>query len=216
MISGRQIASVLVGLSGVFGTFALQAAEPDLDQLMHRLVQPAPATLPFTELRFSQLLEVPIVVSGELEYQADGSLVRQVEEPYRERTVLHGEDVTIERENQKPRRFSLNRAPELRGLIASFAALLADDRSTLDEYFSVAVTGSDERWQIALTPRDQKLRSRLAGILIDGAGDRPRCYTLEQPNGSASIMLLGVRDLEQLALAAAREAVEAWCRSGTP
>jgi hypothetical protein len=216
MISGRQIASVLVGLSGVFGAIALQAAEPDLDQLMHRLVQPAPASLPFTELRFSQLLDVPIVVSGELEYQADGSLVRQVEKPYRERTVLHGENVIIERENQKPRRFSLNRAPELRGLIASFAALLANDRSTLDEYFSVAVTGSDERWQIALTPHDEKLRSRLAGILIDGTADRPRCYTLEQPNGNASIMALGARDLEQLALPATREAIETWCRGGNP
>jgi hypothetical protein len=214
MISGRQIASAVVGIAGLLAAALLQAAEPDLDQLMHRLVQPAPASLPFTELRFSGLLEVPIVVSGELEYNADGSLVRRVETPYKERTVLHGENVTIERENSKPRRFSLNRAPELRGLIASFAALLANDRTTLDEYFSVVVSGTDDRWQIALTPRDDKLKSRLAGILIDGAGDRPRCYTLAQPGGNASIMALGVQDLDQLAQPITRPAIEAWCRTG--
>lgn len=216
MISGRQIASVVVGIAGLLAAALLHAAEPDLDQLMHRLVQPAPASLPFTELRFSQLLDVPIVVSGELEYDADGSLVRRVETPYKERTVLRGENVTIEREGHKPRRFSLNRVPELRGLIASFAALLANDRTTLDQYFSVLVSGTDDRWQIALTPRDDKLRSRLTSILIDGVGDRPRCYTLEQPGGNANIMALGVHDLDQLAQPTTRSAVEAWCRTGTP
>ena len=196
-------------------TTALHAAEPDLDALLARLARPAPDTTSFVEVRYSGLLETPIVVSGRLEHRQDGSLVRRVDSPYREVTELRGENVTVEREGSKPRHFSLNRAPELRGMLASFAALLQGDRQMLDRYFVVALQGTDARWEIALSPRDAKLKHRLSRITVNGRDDRPRCFTLEEPDADASLMAIGVERPGDLPQPLEQRALETWCAGET-
>ena len=96
----------------------LHAADPDVDTLLARLARPAPDSTSFVEVRYSSLLDKPIVVSGHLEHREDGALVRRVESPYQEVTELRGENVSVERAGSKPRHFSLDRAPELRGMLA--------------------------------------------------------------------------------------------------
>ena len=76
--------------------------------------------------------------------------MRRVESPYRETTELHGEDVAVAREGSQPRRFSLDRAPELRGMLASFGAMLTGDRAMLDRYFEVAVRATRDAWRTTL------------------------------------------------------------------
>lgn len=202
---------MIVALASTLATATPHAAELDADALLASLVRPAPDTTVFVEVRHSALLTAPMVVAGQLEHRADGALVRRVETPYRETTELHGENVTVERAGSKPRRFSLDRAPELRGMLASFGALLRGDRATLERYFTVTARGETARWQIELTPRDEKLRRRLATILVDGSSDRPRCFTLSEPDGDASIMALGVREPSSLPASLERDALQAWC-----
>ena len=192
-------------------TTALQAAEPDLDALLVRLARPTPDTTTFVEVRYSGLLETPLVVSGRLEHRQDGSLVRRVDSPYREVTELRGENVSLEREGSKPRRFSLDRAPELRGMLASFGALLQGDRQMLDRYFVVTVHGTDARWEITLSPRDATLKRRLARITVHGDVDRPRCFTLEEPDADESVMALGVEHPGDQPQPPEQQALEAWC-----
>jgi hypothetical protein len=192
-------------------TMASLAADLDTGALLDSLVRPAPDTTTFVEVRYSALLSEPIFVTGELEHRADGALVRRVESPYRETTELRDENVVVEREGSRPRRFSLNRAPELRGMLASFGALLSGDAATLSRHFAVSVHGETARWQIELTPQDDRLRSRLARIVVDGTGDRPSCFTLTEPDGDATIMALGVRDRAALPASLERDALEAWC-----
>lgn len=152
-----------------------------------------------------------MVTAGQLEHRADGTLVRRVESPFRETTELRGENVVVEREGKRPRRFSLDRAPELRGMLASFGALLSGDAAALSRHFAVVVHGELERWQIELTPRDERLRARLASIVVDGTTDRPSCFTLTEPDGDATIMALGVRDRTALPTSLERDALQAWC-----
>ena len=193
----------------------LRAADPGLDALLARLARPAPDTTRFVEVRYSSLLDEPIVVSGVLEHRTDGALVRRVESPYQEVTELQGENVTVTRDGGKPRRFSLNRAPELRGMLASFGALLAGDRQVLEQYFYVELKESEIRWEITLTPRDSKLKRRLSSIVVNGAMDRPRCFTLREPDGDGSLMALGVSKPGELPIPPGRPALEAWC-AGLP
>src|SRR5688572_21956002 len=80
-------------------------AAPDLNTLLQQLARPAPAGTPFVEIRFSSLLATPLKVSGRLEYNGPQSLARTVDAPFRERTEIRGETVTVEREGNKPRRF---------------------------------------------------------------------------------------------------------------
>jgi hypothetical protein len=187
------------------------AAELDPDALLARLARPAPDATTFVEVRYSSLLTKPLVASGQLELSEDAALVRRVTEPYRETTVLRGEQVQVEREGAKARSFSLDRAPELRGMLASFGALLRGDRASLERYFEVSVLGTEARWRIDLVPRDAKLARRLAIIRVDGANDRPRCFTLAEPDDDASIVTLGVQDRTALPATLDRRALEAWC-----
>src|SRR5262249_41896046 len=76
---------------------------PDPVTLLHRLARPVPATTPFVEVRFSQLLDRPIIAAGTLEYADKDSLIRTVTSPFQERTEIRGETVTIERSGAERR-----------------------------------------------------------------------------------------------------------------
>jgi hypothetical protein len=192
-------------------TTASLASEPDLDALIESLARPAPATTDFVEVRFSVLLAEPVTAGGQLEYHESGALVRRVETPYRERTELLGERVVIEREGNPPRRFSLDRAPELRALMASFGALLAGNKTVLDQHFEVAVAGQPDNWQLTLRPRDRKLARMLSAIVVDGANDSPRCFRLNEKDGEASIIAIGTTQVADLPQPLLRPSLEAWC-----
>lgn len=175
-------------------TPAMTLAQPaalDAGSLIQRLARPAPATIAFTEVRFSPLLRAPLVVSGELEYSGPSSFDRRVERPYRESTQIRGDSVRVEREGEQTRSFALKRAPELRGLLSGFAGLLAGDRAALEREFEITVMGDEQRWKMLLTPVDKRARARLETIRVDGRGDEPRCFTMASANGSTSVMLLG-------------------------
>jgi hypothetical protein len=96
-------------------------------------------------------------------------------------------------------------------MLASFGALLQGDRASLERHFSVSLLGTDARWQIDLVPRDPKLARRLATIQVAGTADRPRCFTLTEPDDDASIVALGVRDRTALPAPLERQALQAWC-----
>lgn len=188
-----------------------QAADLDTGALMAKLARPAPDTTTFVEVRYSSLLAEPLVASGRLEHREDGALVREVLEPYHETTILNGENVRLTREGSKPRSFSLNRAPELRGMLSSFGALIAGDLGLLERNFVVTTGGSDDRWRIELVPIDDKLKRRLARIEVDGAQDRARCFTMSEPDGDASVMALGIQGRADLPQPLSRESLAAWC-----
>jgi hypothetical protein len=167
------------------------AAALDAQALIGRLAKPAPATVAFREVRFSTLVNEPLIVDGELVYTDATSLDRRVTHPYRETVAIRGESVRVEREGSPPRSFGLNRAPELRGLLSGFTALLAGDPAALERNFSVAATGSDAAWTLELTPTDKRARRRLQQIVVNGRAELPQCFTMLTANGGASVLLLG-------------------------
>jgi hypothetical protein len=209
MISGTHLRRAIAVLA--LATAVAHATDVDTSALLARLSRPAPDTTTFVEVRYSALLAEPLVASGRLEHRADGALVREVLEPYRETTTLKGENVRLEREGSRPRSFSLNRAPELRGMLSSFGALITGDLGLLESNFVVTTRGSDDRWQIELVPIDDKLKRRLASIYVDGALDRARCFTVSEPDGDASVMALGIQGRDDLPQPLSRESLAKWC-----
>ncbi len=132
-------------------------------------------------------------------------------EPYRETTTLLGENVTVERDGSRPRRFSLDRAPELRGILNSFGAILKGDRATLEQHFEIASSESDSAWRIDLVPRGDKLRARLARVRVDGQVDRANCMIMEEPDGDATVMAIGISNRGTLPSPLEREQLQSWC-----
>lgn len=188
-----------------------QSAGLDASSLISRLARPAPAAIAFTEVRFSPLLQAPLVVSGELEYAGGSSFDRRVDQPYREETRIRGDSVRVDRDGEKPRSFALKRAPELRGLLTGFTGLLAGDRQALEREFEIAASGDESDWKLSLTPLDSRARARLQKIEVDGSGSEPRCFSLLTANGGASIMLLGTAGGQELPANVTREALKEKC-----
>lgn len=192
---------------------ATWSAANDADALIARLAKPAPASIAFTEVRFSRLLRAPLIVSGQLSYNSADSMDRQVEQPYRERTAIRGESVRVEREGDKPRSFALKYAPELRGLLSGFSALLAGDAAAIKRTFSVAMKGDDTAWTLELTPNDAHARKRLKQIVVNGRDADPRCFSMSNADGSSSVLLLGAIAADTVAANVTVDELQKRCQS---
>lgn len=169
------------------------ASADEVSALLGTLARPAPDEVPFVEVRFSPLLDAPVVASGKLEYLAPGRLARHVVDPYREDTLIDGDQVVMNREGERERRFSLRRAPELRGLLSSFSAILAGDEAALRETFemSLSTEAAGRRWTLQLVPKDDALRARLGDIEVNGSEAAASCISMGARPDAASVTVLG-------------------------
>ena len=190
-------------------------AGPDPATLVAALARPTPATTAYAEVRFVDLLTRPLTLRGALEYRADGGLVKRVESPYRETTTVAAGQVTVERAGKPPRRFALTRAPELGAFLESFAALLGGDAARLAQAYDSSSAGDAAHWRLTLVPRDARLRKHLVRIAVDGAGSAPRCFTVEESGGDASVILVEQAAATPLPAPPTRAALDQLCR-GTP
>jgi hypothetical protein len=211
MTSGKPKLRTLLTALTMLPALCATAAALDAQALIGRLAKPAPATVAFREVRFSALVSEPLIVAGELVYTDATSLDRRVTQPYRETVAIRGESVRVEREGSSPRSFGLNRAPELRGLLSGFTALLAGDSAALERNFSIAANGSDAAWTLELTPTDKRARRRLQQIVVNGRADVPQCFTMLTANGGASVLLLGAAAERELPKPTTVEALEHLC-----
>ena len=193
---------------------AIAFAALDADSLLKALAHPAPATTPFVEVRFSKLLDQPLLVKGQLEYHEDGALVRAVNAPFRERTEIRGETVTVERVGKATRRFSLKRAPELRSMLGGFAAVLGGSQESLKRDFNLALTGEESHWHLALTPKSASVGKYVRDIVIEGHASDARCIVVTQPDTQASVMLVGKATETSLPTPLERGWLDHFCASG--
>lgn len=161
------------------------------ERLIAGLAQPAPARTAFAEVRYVGVLARPLILHGALVWLGGAKLERDVAEPYRETTTIDGNQVRVVRPGQPPQIFDLGRAPELKGLLTGFRALLSGDAALLGTTFAVSTSGDARAWTLELKPRDAALARRLAGISVDGSGHRLRCLRMDQSNGDTSFTLLG-------------------------
>jgi hypothetical protein len=191
---------------------ASRATAPDDPlALVRNLAQPPPTRTPFAEARFSQMLERPLRVSGELAWNGGTHLERNVTAPYQESTVIAGGDVAVTRAGRGTRNFSLERAPPLKALLQSMVAVLSGDPAQLDGLFDARVDGDAASWILTLTPKTEKLSRTLAHIRLDGGGHELRCIEISEPGGNVTIDLLGPL-AAKMPTTPTRETLTALCR----
>jgi hypothetical protein len=180
--------------------------------LVKRLVLPTPAITHFVEVRYSALLTRPMVASGELEYRGPRSLQKRILAPYREQQIIDGDQVTVQREGEKTRRFSLQRTPELQGILDSLGSLLAGDADALARTFIVTMDQGAAGWTLHLAPRSERAQRQLREIMVTGRDDKPDCFVTSEPDGDASFLLLGASSETQLPDPPPRAWTEEFCR----
>lgn len=162
-----------------------------------------------------QMLERPLVVSGELSWLGGDKLQRRVDHPQRETATIADGEVTQQREGKRPRHFSLKRAPQLQVLLDSFVALLSGDAARLQQSFEIRHAGDAAgAWTLTLTPRDAKVAKAVASITIDGYAKESRCMHMQEADGDLAIDLLGPLAAKMPA-EPTRDALDALCQ-GAP
>ncbi len=129
-------------------------------------------------------------MSGELQYLGPGTLARTVEAPYHERSEIRADTATVEREGEPPRRFSLDRAPQMQTLVASFAGLLSGNSAALERNFTLDLHGNASHWLLGLVPRDRQVRQTIRSITVSGGGSQASCLETFQANDDTTILLL--------------------------
>jgi hypothetical protein len=189
-------------------------AAPDAAALVSTLKRDAPARTPYTEVRFSGLLDRPLILRGELEYLGPGKLGKRVDSPYKEQVTVADGSATVKRGDREPRTFSLGQAPELEGFLRGFAALLGGDPVGLARDFDFTASGSNAHWQLSLKPRDRRLAQRITEIEVDGAAQTPRCFRTREADGDVNVLLVDTLASEKLSARPTSAMIDALCRGG--
>ncbi|MGA9341268.1 MAG: LolA-related protein [Rhodanobacteraceae bacterium] len=178
------------------------------------LKRDAPARTAYTEVRFSGLLDRPLILRGELEYLGPDKLGKRVDTPYREQTTIADGEAVVRRGDQAPRRFALSRAPELEGFLHGFAALLGGDAKALQQDFSLSSTGDAAHWRLILKPRDSRLARHIKAIEVDGSGKSARCFRTREADDDVSVLLIGPLAATNLSSHPTPGAIALLCRGG--
>ena len=165
-------------------TFASAATPEAIDSgwILAQLARPAPMQTAFVELRDSPLLKAPLRIGGEYRRPDEATLVREVRSPYAETTTIRDGQATIVR-GKRSRSFSLSRVPELAGLQATFGAMIAGDRATLERHYRIEAAGTRQHWTLTLVPREAALAAKLRDIVLHGRGAELRCFETEPARG---------------------------------
>jgi hypothetical protein len=165
-------------------------AAPDAHALVAALKRAPPATTKFAEVRFSGLLDRPLILRGELEYDGPGKLARRVASPYVEAMTIANGEASVQRGDKPARTFPLGQAPELEGFLRGFAALLGGDADELARDFTVTASGNEQAWRLKLVPRESALAKRVSSIEVDGAGTSARCFRTNEADGDVEVLLV--------------------------
>lgn len=171
-----------------------------------------PARTPYVEVRYSGLLDRPLILRGELEYLGPGRLGKRVDSPYREQTTVADGSATVRRGERAPRTFSLGQAPELEGFLRGFSALLGGDAGALQRDFTLSASGTASNWQLRLKPRDDRLARRVQAIEVDGADGTPRCFRTHEGDGDLAILLVDSLAETKLGVRPGQGELDALCR----
>jgi hypothetical protein len=196
-------------------TALCRAASPEVDAaaIVAGLKRDVPARTAYTEVRFSGLLERPLILHGELEYLGPGKLGKRVDAPYKEQTSVSDGEAKVQRGTRAPRTFSLSQAPELEGFLRGFSALLGGDAAALARDFTLAASGNSANWQLVLKPRDERLARRVEAIEVDGSGATPRCFRTHEADGDLGVLLVDTLANAKLPARPSQPQVDALCRS---
>jgi outer membrane lipoprotein-sorting protein len=166
-----------------------QAADWNIDQLMHVLAQTRSDHASFVETKTIAMLDKPLKSSGELLYIAPDHLEKRTLKPKPESMTVDGDTLLIERGHQK-HRLQLQDYPELAAFIDSIRGTLAGERTALERNYRLSLDGKAEDWTLQLLPVAKKMQRVVKRIRISGVENTVRRIEITQTDGDSSLMLI--------------------------
>lgn len=189
--AARRAGSVVTMALCCGGAGSPTSSAADLEALMTALSRVREVRSSFHEQKELAGLTAPLASSGRLIYDAPARLEKRTTTPFEERLVVDHDWLTYTRPADGTLyTMSLDKAPELRGLVEAVRGTLAGDLDALRRYYEVTLAGSTADWRLTLIPVDARVDRVLASVRIDGrATDLRRVETVEA-NGDVSLMTI--------------------------
>ena len=162
--------------------FSSSSSALELEDVLKQVKVTPPDRVAFREERFNSLLKEPMILTGILEYPKTGQLVKIVETPFRESMQVDGDQVEISRDGKK-RRLSLKNRNPIKVMLQSIESILSGQADAIADHFKTELTGSNENWQLQLTPRSSRLAAHLESITVEGDCDFIKSILFRMSNG---------------------------------
>ena len=178
----RWVASIVV-------CAALPAHALTLGEIAGTLAAVESSRARFVEIRTVAALGTPIERRGTLAYTRPGKLEMIVETPVAERMTIADGTMTVESRGAT-RVVDLTRQEPLLAWIESIRGTLAGDEAALRRHFEPTVSGTLDRWSLALVPRDARLRAIVARVTIAGERERVRTIEVDEVSGDRAVMTI--------------------------
>lgn len=180
----------------LLGANAVHAASWNVAELMQMLGQQKSGKATFVEKKYIAMLEQPLESSGELSFTAPDRLEKRTVKPRPESLTLEGDRLLVERSNGRRMTVSLSERPEVAAFVESIRATLAGERSALERFYSLSLTGQAANWQLVLTPTQPRMAQIISQIRIGGVQAAVRTIEFQQADGDRSEMVIQGADLK--------------------
>ncbi|HUO81318.1 MAG TPA: LolA-related protein [Gammaproteobacteria bacterium] len=174
MISGhepRRAPRARLAAALCLAVWTVPAAADDFESILEAIETPRDVPIPFVEKRGNALLAEPLVLTGEAEFGADGTLSKSIETPFRERVVITRDMLELTRDG-RTRRLSLQRKDDVRQFYAALRALLEGDAQTLRELFTIETARNADCWRLVLVPAAEPLAAFVGRMVVSGRSSR--------------------------------------------
>jgi Outer membrane lipoprotein carrier protein LolA-like len=177
-------------LCAMLMVFAAHADEGLLPRLMQLFAQNKGSRASFVEKKYLAMIDKPVESSGELAFTAPDKLVKRTLKPRIESLVLEGDSLSIEQPGKHRITLNLVEHPEVAGFIESIRATLAGDRAALEKIYSLTLTGSVEKWQLVLIPKETSMLNLISRIQISGSQGNITIINFALGDGDRSEMVI--------------------------
>jgi hypothetical protein len=197
MTTGTRISALIFGLS-LIGAGSLHA-DAGLQEVMAGFSTISRSESRYTEEKHYEMLDVPMVQHGLLEYQAPEMLAWSRGKDSESRYEIREDQMIDIRNGKVVRRMALDGLPAVRAFVESFRATLAGDETRLRQYYALEFTGGEDHWQIKLSPRDRDMKRFIDHIQLEGEHNHLKVVEIHETDGDWSHMELEPIRQEQYA-----------------
>jgi hypothetical protein len=146
-----------------------------------------PARVRFEEVRHNPLFEVPLELSGYLEYPAPGSLNKVIEAPFSEAFQIESGNIRMQVDGEE-REMPAAAGRGLAAILSAIEAILSGDTATLESIFDYELSGAEDDWTLELTPRSRRMSRQLGGLTVSGTTDAVSTIVIDLHDGERHVM----------------------------
>ncbi len=166
--------------------YAQNDSDPfSLEQLMGFMAKHEEIHATFVEKKYISGVNMPVESSGELEFIAPSTMVRNTLQPKPEIFKLTDDTITMERKS-KMRSLQIADYPELAIHFEGIRALLGGNVDGMTSLYKVHLTGTPADWELLLRPL--KEGTALKTISLNGSQDNVKSVEVQLEDGDYSIM----------------------------